>query len=395
MGDGGAPRAQRLLQAAVASCLGRLTLQRADLLLDLARDVGEAQQVGLGRLQLQLGLPAFRLVPEDSSRLLDDGAPVLRLGGQDLVDLPLFDGGVQARADLRARQELLDVLEAATLPVQGVLALPRAVEAPGHHHLLRDLLQEETGPGALLRLPWLGPDRRGLVGRDLQDLRDRQRDLTPGQRVRDRSVAPVAVVAPVDRLQALEVERHLRHPQRPLRLAAVEDDVLHPIAAQGARPLLPQDPGDGVTDVALAAAVRPDHGGDPLRELEQGPAVERLEADDLHPVELQEAGHASPAARVGVQAGILAHPESRTGRNEQPVGPPAGHDAGYGRARSLSTPARSRTPAATEGRRAPDRGRRRAAPRAHGGRRRGPRRASSRANGRRAGWRRSPRARRS
>src|SRR5439155_7751116 len=127
-------------QTLVAAGLRRLPPQSVDLLLDLDDDVVDAQQVRLRRLELQLRLPPLRAVAEDAGRLLEHGAPVLRLCRQDLVDLPLLDRRVQARADVGPRQKILDVLETAALAVQDVLALPRAVDAPCHDHLFGDLL---------------------------------------------------------------------------------------------------------------------------------------------------------------------------------------------------------------------------------------------------------------
>jgi len=43
---------------------------------------------------------------------------------QDLVDLPLLDGGVKPRRPMSVSPADLDVLEAAALAVQDVLALP-------------------------------------------------------------------------------------------------------------------------------------------------------------------------------------------------------------------------------------------------------------------------------
>ena len=97
---------ERLHEPPVAPRLRRLAPQRVDLLLHLGGDVGEAQQVRLRRLQLLLGLPPLGLEAEDAGRLLDDGAAVLRLGGQDLLDLPLLDGGVETGADLLVAQPM-------------------------------------------------------------------------------------------------------------------------------------------------------------------------------------------------------------------------------------------------------------------------------------------------
>ena len=51
------------------------------------------------------------------------------------------------------------------------------------------------------------------------------------------------------------------------------------VAAQVLRALLAQHPADGVDDVRLAAAVRPDDAGDAAREIENRTLGEGLEAD--------------------------------------------------------------------------------------------------------------------
>jgi hypothetical protein len=79
----------------------------------------------------------------------------------------------------------------------------------------------------------------------------------------------------------LEGEGDLGHRQRRLGLAAVEDDVFHPPAAQVLGALLAHDPADGVDDVRLAAAIRTDDAGDSLVEGEHRPVHERLEAGDV------------------------------------------------------------------------------------------------------------------
>ena len=81
------------------------------------------------------------------------------------------------------------------------------------------------------------------------------------------------------------------HAWRPLRdlrsagwlagVAASENHVLHAVAAQALRALLAEDPGQRVHDVALAATVGPDDGGDALVEGELGAIWKTLEADNL------------------------------------------------------------------------------------------------------------------
>ncbi len=210
--DRGAPLAQALLEASVASRLGSLPLERLDLLLDFRGDVRKPQQIGLRRLELLFGLAPFRLVAEDPGRLLDDGAPILRLRGEDLIDLSLLNRGVESGADLGARQKILDVLQTAALAVEHVLALAGTVEAAGDHDALGDLFLKEAGRGGRLRgnrsaggrRPFGERVRRGAGGRiertGLAGDRDRHRQV--GSRVgrcdgeRDRLRGTVTVAVP-------------------------------------------------------------------------------------------------------------------------------------------------------------------------------------------------------
>ncbi len=120
---------QLVAQLLVATGLRGLPLQRVDLAPHLDDDVVDAQQVGLGRLELQLGQPALVLVAGDARGVLDDQPPVLRLGVEDLVDLALLDRGVGLGADPRLAQQLLDVLEAGPVAVDQVIALAAAKQS--------------------------------------------------------------------------------------------------------------------------------------------------------------------------------------------------------------------------------------------------------------------------
>jgi hypothetical protein len=64
-------------------------------------------------------------------------------------------------------------------------------------------------------------------------------------------------------------QRDLADLRRLAALGALEDDVLHLAAAQGLGALLAEHPADRVGDVALAAAVGPDDGGDAGFEAEE------------------------------------------------------------------------------------------------------------------------------
>jgi hypothetical protein len=78
-----------------------------------------------------------------------------------------------------------------------------------------------------------------------------------------------------------QLQLHLGGAGRLPRIAAAEDDVLHPIAAQALRALLAEHPGERVHDVALAAAVRPHDGGDAVVEGQLGTVGKALEAGDF------------------------------------------------------------------------------------------------------------------
>ncbi len=84
-------------------------------------------------------------------------------------------------------------------------------------------------------------------------------------------------------------ERDLGHAGGLALARAGEDDVLHVHAAEEARRLLAQHPGDGVGDVRLATAVGTDDGGDAVAlEAEVGAVTERLEAEDLKLLQFQQ-----------------------------------------------------------------------------------------------------------
>ena len=67
-------------QRAVAACRVGLALERPQLAAHLAQQVGEAEQVALGRLEPALGLLLALAVLEDAGRLLDDRPAVLGAG---------------------------------------------------------------------------------------------------------------------------------------------------------------------------------------------------------------------------------------------------------------------------------------------------------------------------
>src|SRR5580698_7464750 len=59
-----------------------------------------------------------------------------------------------------------------------------------------------------------------------------------------------------------EEHRDLAHLRGAPRVGPLEDDILHLAPSKGLRALLPEDPADRVRYVGFAAPVGPDHGGD-------------------------------------------------------------------------------------------------------------------------------------
>ena len=236
-----ANRAQLLHESVVATCRVGLALQRPELAPDLAQQVGEPQEVAFRRVEATLGLLLALAELEDARGLLDDAPPVFGPSVEHGVELPLADDHVLLPADARVGEELLDVEQPARRAVDLVLGLAGAEQRAGD----RDLGEVDR------------QQRRGVV--------DRERHLGAAER---RSVG-----------------------------GAREDDVVHLAATQRTRALGAEHPRDGVDDVGLARAVRPDHDGHARFELERGLVGERLEATQRK--RLQEHGPSSGADRRG------------------------------------------------------------------------------------------------
>ena len=92
-------------ELAVALGLAGLLDEAPVLLLERHQQVLDPQQIGLGRLQLELGLVAARLQAADAGRLLDQPPPVGGLGLDQGADLTLADDRGAARARGRVREQ--------------------------------------------------------------------------------------------------------------------------------------------------------------------------------------------------------------------------------------------------------------------------------------------------
>ena len=238
---GGCERQRQLallrLESLVLLRLLGLTLERAELPLHLVHDVPHAHQVLAGSVELALRLVPLLLVPGDARRLLDEDPTLVGLGGEDVVQLVLVHHRVGARIGAGAGEEVEDVAQARQVAVQEVLALARSIEAAAHGHL--------------------------------------------GPRHAERAVVR-------------EHELDLAEPHGLARRRAVEDQVLHPLAAERLGALLAERPADGFGDVAV---VDDDVGRDEIVSLRHGEVVHpglgrrhTLDRNDLVPVDVRRMG---------------------------------------------------------------------------------------------------------
>ena len=97
---------------AIADRLAGLLLQSVDLRCELADDVFGAQEIGLCRLQSQLGFMAAGMQAGNAGGFFQDAAALLGLGLDDLADAALMHEGRRARAGRGVGEQDLDVARA-------------------------------------------------------------------------------------------------------------------------------------------------------------------------------------------------------------------------------------------------------------------------------------------
>ena len=179
-------------------------------------------------LEAVLGLAAALLVLRDTGRLLEEHAQLFGLALDDAADRALADDGVGARPQAGAEKDVLHVTPAHQLVVDEV-----ARTAVARQHAL----DGDLGEG----VPLTAGARIGVV----------EHEFDTG-------------------------------PAGGLALArAVEDHVLHRLAAQLAGLALAQHPAHRVHDVGLAAAIGPDDADELAGKLERGRIGEGLEAREF------------------------------------------------------------------------------------------------------------------
>ncbi len=216
------------LQLAVARGHFGLRLQLFELAVEFAQDVLDPGQVLAGVGQAVLGLAAAFLVARHAGRLFEEHPQFFGARLDQAVDHALADDGVAAGAQARAQEDVVDVAAADLLVIDEVAAGAVAGQDAAH----------------------------GDFG----------------------VAAPLAGGAPF-----AVVEHHFhRGPGGRLAVArAVEDDVLHGLAAQLRGLGLAQHPAHGVDDVRLAAAIGTHHAHQLAGHGNHGGIDERLEAGEF------------------------------------------------------------------------------------------------------------------
>ncbi|MCY1522346.1 hypothetical protein D9M68_571950 [compost metagenome] len=216
------------LQRVVARRHLGLLLELLEVGVEFAQDVFHAREVLARVAQAVLGFAAALLVLGDTGGFFEEQAQFFGLGFDDPADRALADDGVGARPEAGAQEHVLHVAAAHRLVVDVVAAGAVAREHAAHGDF-----------GELVPLA-----AGAVVGVVEHQFDARTAGLLAGGR-------------------------------------AVEDHVLHRLAAQFRRTRLAEHPAHGIHDVRLAAAVRPHHPDQLARQQEVGGFGERLEAREL------------------------------------------------------------------------------------------------------------------
>jgi hypothetical protein len=211
----------------VAARLAGLALERADLPLHFADEVGDAQKILLGVFQFAERFFFCDLEFRDAGGFLENHPAVFRLAGKNLRDVALRHDAVARAADARAHEKLLDVLEPARRAVDEILAAAVA-ENPARE--------------------------RDLVVSHLDARRAQVSSSTPPS-VSDTSPMPIGL-----------------RPSVPLKITSA----ISPPRKRLGR-LLAEHPADGVGDIGFAAAVGADDGSDAGLKIQRGFVREGLE----------------------------------------------------------------------------------------------------------------------
>ena len=239
----------------VASGFCGLAFERATLLLDLKDDVVHTREVLLGGLELQLGRPASCLVFGDTSGFFDEGSALGWTRRQNLTDLALLNDGIRLHTEAGVHQQVMHIPQPAHFTVDQVFTFTGPIQTTTDLDVTRHQRQ-------LAVFAW----RRtcGWIRILFENLKPR---LHRHGHAHLRDIG--------------QPQAHLGRRRGFAGVAAVEDDVFHPLAAQALCALLTQHPGDGVHHVALAAAVGSDDGRHAVVKRQLGAIRKTLESVDV------------------------------------------------------------------------------------------------------------------
>ena len=209
-------------EVAITRGLAGLALEAGKLAFHFGDDVVETGKVGLRRLQPQFGFVPALMQAADAGGFLQDGAPRQRLLADQKTDLALADKGSRAGAGGSVGEENLHVALAHVAAIDAIDAAGLALDAAGD--LDRLIVIEGRAGGAVAIV-----DEDGDFG-----------DVAGGAAGATR-----------------------------------KDHIVHLAAAHRGGAGLAHHPAHGVEQVGLAAAIRPDHGGEAgldeeLRRLDEG-----------------------------------------------------------------------------------------------------------------------------
>ena len=91
------------------------------------------------------GFDFFRLEPRDASRLLEDPTPVLGRRLEQSIHFALLNQAVRIYANACTSEKIFDILEAARLAVDSVLAVSAAKNASTDLNLIRVVPEDARG----------------------------------------------------------------------------------------------------------------------------------------------------------------------------------------------------------------------------------------------------------
>ena len=223
-------RANLLRKFAIALSGAGLAAERHGALFLVAEDFAEPNEIGLGRAELLLGILAPRMQPRNSRRLLQQHAPLDRLGGDDRTDFALADQRRRMSAGRGIGEQQRDILLADVAPIDTIGRAGAALDAAGNFALI----------------------------------------------ARDR----VAV-------GALDKDRNLGEIARRAACGAGENDVVHAAAANRLGARFAHRPAERLKQVRLAATIGPDHAGQPGLDPQLGRLDEAFETAKLEPTNPQ------------------------------------------------------------------------------------------------------------